>query len=343
MGIITDSRGGWMRDALGGGIISKHKTPFNVEDYDILPFAGPRFAKKVGYVVDGWKLTDYLKAAVDNQGFECAIIWGPPGTGKSNFGRQLLYSIYQDWEKVLDCTVTSVHELVELVNRENGTGSIPALLIDDISRTIPRQLWHQNQKLYMRISEALQVIRSIFNVILVTVPKMQFVPEPVLNMTTFDIHVTPSHIYTVERWMPMTSFRTRSHPYDKILVEVGRFQLRNEPYEVYKRYRDRRVRMAYEAIEGLRNALQEDAAKRGKQKTGPEMLSQGEETIYVALTCPKCKFFWNYKPRDGRAKPKVKCPNCHSFVRVPDPAPLMERKRRLMNLLYGENDDYSAF
>lgn len=304
------------------------------------------FSRAAGFIHDGWKTEDYLANAIKpiageggDGGFECLVVWGPPGSGKSNFARQLLYrAVYRDWDKVLRYTITSIPDLLDVVQHSNGQ-RIEGIIIDDISRTLPRQLWHIDKKLYIAFSKALQVIRSLFNVIIVTIPHLSFAPESVLNMTTMEAHVTPKHLYAVWRWRATPHYYVTGKKVfsTKVLIDAGKFKLTDEPLEVYKQYKQKRVQMAYDAFKEVREALEHTRRRSGVEE-GDDFI--GEPVFntlpMISLTCFKCGFVWPYKPKDGVWKDRARCPECKTFVPVPNPTNAMSRTHRLKKLVSGK-------
>mgnify|MGYP001054299040 CR=1 FL=1 len=277
----------------------------------IVPFAGRRFMRYEGFIRSGWGLTDYLQAAIKGERFECAVIWGPPGTGKSNLARQLLYRLYSDWEKVLRYTVTGIDEMLEIVRElRSGSGRPPAIVLDDISRVLPRQLWHQNKQLYIAFSKALQVIRSLFNVIIVTVPDVRFLPEPIINMQTFEVHVTPEHRYYAQRHIKIPDFYRRRDAFIfKTLVEIGFFRLQDEPLDVFNRYSHKRRQMAFDAMDEVERAMARGVATEGGLKPGEVMEIKKPPKQVYEMVCLACGHKWRYKPQDKPAS-IVTCPKC---------------------------------
>ncbi len=286
---------------------------YTIEKPSTIPAMGKRFLRNEGYIKSGWGLADYLRSAIAGQGFECVVVWGKPGTGKSNLARQLLYKLYGDWEKVLRYTITGIDEMLSVVDEWRTSASRPpAIILDDISRVLSRQLWQENWRLYVAFSKALQVIRSLFNVIIVTVPDVRFVPEPILNMQTFEVHVTPNKRYFAYRLSKVPDLSKPKGGYtQKYLVEVGQFRLDDEPYSVYERYSDRRTRMAFDAMKEVQEAM----AKRVMEKESSVKVEQdlkpakAERRTYRLVCVARCGHVWTYKPLKQPAN-TVKCPRC---------------------------------
>ncbi|MEM1949393.1 MAG: hypothetical protein QXY50_02875 [Candidatus Caldarchaeum sp.] len=308
------------------------------QEYETIFLGGVRYASQTGYVVPGWRLEQYLRAAVHGSrdihtgvrigpGFECVVVWGKPGTGKSNFARQLMYnSVYFDWNKVVDCTVTSVEEFLDVVEERKKGADVPAVVLDDISRTFSRQLWQENRPLYSAFYKSMQVIRSLFPVIIVTVPSLNYLPEMLAPMVSFDVHVTPSHRYFVNRIVPSVNFYRVESYVTKILVESGVFRLTAEPRHAYERYKLKREALALDAVAELARAMERTKVQKkaeeqelSRRVEKLEKKSSEEKQPGIALTCQKCQFVWVYKPRNALIKPEILCPRCKTKNKVPDP------------------------
>jgi len=287
---------------------------FKVEKTVHKPISGKSFLYSEGYIKPGWDLARYLRYAVNEEGFECVVVWGKPGTGKSNLARRFLYNIYGDWDRVLRYTVTGIDEMLSIVQEWRTSLEKPmAILLDDISRVLSRQLWQENWRLYIAFSKALQVIRSLFNVIVVTVPDMRFVPEPIMNMQTFEVHVTPRHTYYVQRIVKVPDVYNprRSFSY-KYLIEVNKFDLQDEPYDVFKRYRVRREGMAFDAMKEVEEAMRK-GVKTGSDASASSSAKKASggrgKRVYRMVCLAKCGYEWNFTPV-GRNPKQVRCPNC---------------------------------
>ncbi|MEM4154894.1 MAG: hypothetical protein QXJ55_08160 [Candidatus Caldarchaeum sp.] len=319
--------------------------------YEVIPLGGIRYAVKMGYVRDGWRLEDYLAAAVYRRSrvkdflfgkepveddalkhtFECVAIWGQPGTGKSNLARQMLYrAVYHDWVKVVASTITSIQELLELSQKRQKGEDIPAVILDDISRTFSRQLYEENRELYRALAKALQVIRSIFPVILVTVPALEYMPPMLLPLITMEVHVTKDHKYVVNRIVPMVSFYDFTSFKHKVHIEARRLDLEFEPEWSYKMYARKRERLAWDAMDDLVKAMENTLQLRqlSEQKMAEKLdklRDDGEaskppappETLVLAMNCENCRRTWPYKPKKGIIAKQARCPFCGKVNKVP--------------------------
>lgn len=280
-------------------------------DYTMVRMAKTHFAVQTGYVMLGWKTADYLKSAIGG-GFECLLIWGKPGSGKSNFARQLLYQIYEDWDRVLSCTVTGIPEFIEVAQKRENKEDLPAIVIDDISRTLPRQLWQINRELYISMDRALQVIRSIFNVVIVTVPSLEYVPTSILNIATMETHVTPKHQFFTERWLPRIKFELGGQfiHRSKVLVDTGVFDLFQEPIGVFLKYNEKRRQMAEDAIKALKEALTKSGKRRNAEEES-EIPPPKPTVDFIKMRCQFCGYSWRIRPT--KRSEKAKCPYCKSM------------------------------
>jgi hypothetical protein len=292
---------------------------FKPEKTVVKPISGKGFLYAEGYIKPGWDLARYLRYAVSEEGFECVIVWGKPGTGKSNLARRFLYQIYGDWDKVLRCTITGIDEMLAVVREWRTTVDKPsAIVLDDISRVLSRQLWQENWRLYIAFSKALQVIRSLFNVIIVTVPDIKFIPEPIMNMQTFEVHVTPQHTYYVQRIIKVPDVYNPRRGFNyKYLIEVNRFDITDEPYEVYRRYRVKREQMAFDAMKEVEEAMSKTAKTTSQETTAPASGKKASAGIggrgkrVLRMIClAKCGYEWNYALTGSKPPKQVRCPRC---------------------------------
>jgi len=70
------------------------------------------------------------------------IVFGSQRTGKSSYALQVLYDIYQDWDKVLDHTFFKLEDVVTfLMNQIKAGRTIPAFVWDDAGVYGSKQLY----------------------------------------------------------------------------------------------------------------------------------------------------------------------------------------------------------
>jgi len=215
---------------------------------------------KAGFWKPGWELTDYLRFAALNMRWECIPIWGIKGSFKSNRLLALLYSIYQDWEKVHEHIVMTPEEFASLLKTE---GRIPAIGWDDIGAWLDAQLYFENRSLYTRIKRAWKLMRTKLSVFLCTSPLKTDLPTFILEDMTSEVFCSPEMTLTYDRWTWQKDLKEPrkvvKRPVNICLFKP--FDVYEVPTREFKRYWDRRLALSDIGREQMINIMEEAFAE----------------------------------------------------------------------------------
>ncbi len=257
-----------------------------------------------GYVVKYWLLEDYLRDAIDNQGWESLVFWGVKGSGKSNFLLQLLYAIYKDWDTALKYLIMSPMELIVILDNLDVKERIPLLVWDDMVAHLPSTLYFTDRKLYESIKKNWQTNRTRFNVFICTTPlKSQlcnFVLDDITGELFFDKRVGSDlkgkfdfqrHCWSIDWKHPkkerfeMVRVEYTDFPYTPEMAEPIRqleiaraeqeerkprkYPLEGVPFDVFTKYWDRRLVLAKASEEEIKKAFRKLIEKTKEQEPLP--------------------------------------------------------------------------
>ena len=224
---------------------------------------------QLGYVEPEWLIEDYLRYAIDNYGWECIIIWGPKGGGKSNLMLQLGYMIYKNWNTVLEHIIFKPDDFIRIVDESAKAERIPFLGWDDIGVYLPSSLYSTDRDLWTAFKENWDAFRTKLNVFVCTTPIKDHVASFILHDVTGEIAVARRQgevsRYSFQRWVWDTNLKNPlKNKFELVNVEGGDtpcyFPLTPEmsiklgdkrfpgvPENVFKKYWEKRMELAEEA------------------------------------------------------------------------------------------------
>jgi hypothetical protein len=231
-------------------------------------------AIQFGYIKEGWRVVDYIRHTavpspddpVQRQGFEDVLTWGQPGTGKSNLNLQILYSLFQDWNEVLNHTIMTKDQLYEVYRMTTEEQvRIPVLLMDDITTTIPKQLYFLAMKEFVRLQQFIATIRPRIGTLMSNSPLPQNLISILRDMITIEIIVFPNFSYMVERYCWFPDQKKAATAYlQKVVTEFHSWDMYQIPKDVWNIYNERRWHITEEIVKQLqeKNALEGDERDR---------------------------------------------------------------------------------
>ena len=201
--------------------------------------------------------------AVHNDEYMWIVVWGPPRSSKTRIAGWILYSLYKDWDKVLDAFVYNLSHLLyklkrglpELWPTQNRLHMrIPALNWDDFGA-------HSN-KAETQYHEAWDRFKGGFDVlgtkIAVLIATMVSPTEPtfqIMNKYTHEVLVPHKGLYKYDKATWQQDFRGWRPKHKKEWIETNTFD--PWPDEVYKQYDETRMSLADEVIQRIDDAMAE--------------------------------------------------------------------------------------
>ena len=244
-------------------------------------------ARRLGEIVDGWGIIDYLHDAIENNGYELVLIWGKQGSGKSSFMLYLAYQLLGDWNKVLDALCFKPTEIIDKYDRLPENKRYDVLLWDDVGVHFPSTMYRTNVDIYEAVGRMLDVNRTKASVIICTAPNLERYPKVMIDNWTMQIYMKTFRlkkmwayykaIYKIED----IDFSDERRPFKKYpLIEHGFYHFLKVPNDVWSEYWRRRLSLGKEAIEVMRQTINPNEEE--KQKT----IENNNEKTITLLKCP---------------------------------------------------------
>ena len=205
---------------------------------------------------------------IHNAIFEDSYLWlvchGPPRSSKTTLALLAAYSIYEDWDKVLQATVFNLPGLVHRIKNgqperwptANGLHSrVPILIYDDFGV-------HSNKADTQR-SSAFDVFKGAFDalgtelgVLFATMVSASSATQQLQDKYNAEVTVSNKGTYKYDRVQWIQDYRGFKPKMKKIWVEDGTFD--KIPDRVYKEYDVMRHELVQEAFIRIEDALSFD-------------------------------------------------------------------------------------
>lgn len=239
-------------------------------------------AETFGYCFKGWGMMDYLRNTIipdpsereyelgqPKEGFENVITWGRQGTKKSNLNRQMMFSFFYGngegvraedvWRTVLDnflMTKAQVYKMHEKTTTENV--KLPYVTLDDITTTIPKQLFFIGQSEFIKFQQFVATIRLRIGIFGSNTPLPQNVISVLRDNVSMEVICFPAGSYMTEKycWFP-DQVRPATAYLQKVLIEYCSWNWTAEPEWVYKEYRRLRWEVTEEIVKKLQGKEEE--------------------------------------------------------------------------------------
>lgn len=257
-----------------------------------------------GYVYPGWKLIDYLMATDKGnpnlpknpycscglkflkedlfeqhlkaspthirkarKPFEYVDVWGVQGASKSAFVLRKLYELYGDYDIVLERMLLERDMLIDAYKEvPEPDQRIPAACLDDLNTIISKQEWFVDKDFYIIFHRFLNTIRTKFGTVFSTLPNVEFTPEMLGDVMTFEVIIYPNSTYKVERYCwDIHAYEPVKAKFTKIVVETGLFDIYQTPPEVWYKYQQKRIEVANKLFTEMNDYMQ-NGGKRGEMK-----------------------------------------------------------------------------
>ena len=238
------------------------------------------YAKRLGKVVEGWTLKDYLVHAALQNRYETVIIWATQGDMKSSFMLYLLYQVYGDWDKVLRNVVFTPKQVIERFKELGPDYRVTALGWDDIGAHFSPMSFRTDVDVYKAVDEAWQVIRTKASVVVGTIANIDRLPRNIKDNITMEVFMSrpldpqlaDKSYYVVQRWLRLMDFEEPKAYFKKIMIEEGYYSMDSVPSDVFKEYWELRLQLAEEKI----RELEETLIEAGEQPNPNERMTAKE-------------------------------------------------------------------
>lgn len=206
----------------------------------------------------------------------------------SNLNRQMMYAMLGDWRTVLDYMLMTKEQLYKIYHMTTDEGiRVPYVTIDDITTTIPKQLFFVGMQEFIRFQQFVATIRLRIGVVGSNTPLPENVISVLKDNVSMEVIVfptTPTPSYMTERycWFPH-EFRACASYLRKVMVEYKTWDYRAEPYEIFHEYNERRWKITEEIVKKLQGDDSEP------EQIIPQVdMKEFEKAIRICETC-KCQ------------------------------------------------------
>ena len=257
-----------------------------------IPWKNVRDAVEQGYIYPGWKFIDYMRATDKgnpNLGLHCGTcsrniydrevfdkhisetnhtpkvrkpfeyvdVWGVQGASKSAFCFQVLAMLYQDWQTAVDRMILEKDMLIAAYEEvPEPEQRIPAGVLDDLNTIISKQEWFVDKDFYILFHRFLNTIRTKFGTILSTLPNVEFTPEMLSSIITFECILYPNSKYKVERYCwDIHPWEPAKAKFTKIVVEYSGFDIYRTPEQWWNKYQQKRMQVANELFTKMKDYM----------------------------------------------------------------------------------------
>jgi len=198
---------------------------------------------------------------IDNDRYAWMVCWGPARTGKSTLCLLLAYWVYKDWDKVLDCIVFNLNQLLYKLEQgvperwptRNGLHMrIPLLIWDDFAchagkaKTQHERSWDIFKGAFDSLGVKIGVL--IANMVTPSSPTLQLTEKYTHELF---VHSRGRCKYDrVKHQQDYYNFRTRQNK--EWLCE---FEFEEVPRDVFKQYDELRCSLADEVLVSIKDVM----------------------------------------------------------------------------------------
>jgi hypothetical protein len=270
-------------------------------------------AKKLGMIVDGWGILDYLQNAIEKNGYEMVLIWGNQGSGKSSFMLYLAYQILGDWDKVLNQLCFTPMDVIRKAEELPFGKRYPLLLWDDVGVHFPATSFRTNIDIYEAVGRMLDVYRTIASVIICTAPDIRRFPKVMRDNETIEVWMTRLTGENISYYRALRIVKLQNYYSDleiylkKPTIEHGFYQLdKHIPRNIWNTYWEKRLELSRKAVEMLKEKLNPQTKKDEKREENEEKTT--------LIKCPN-GHVWIPRKKHMIGE-KVKCPKCGKYFRI---------------------------
>jgi hypothetical protein len=195
-----------------------------------------------------------------------------------------------DWQDVLDyflMTKEQIYKIYEMTTEEQI--KVPYVTLDDITTTIPKQLFFVGMKEFIRFQQFIATIRMRIGIVGSNSPLPQNVISVLRDNISMEVICFPAGTYMTERycWFP-DEFKPATAYLKKVLVEYRSWDFLAEPQWVYEQYQKRRWVITEEIVKMLKG-----------DESEPEMVIPQLNTTEYSKAMRLCAVCQCQSPRKG--------------------------------------------
>jgi len=207
------------------------------------------------------KLMQAINSAIENDGFLFIGILGDKGLGKSVMGLNLVYSVLNDWGKVLKHVIFTINDFGNLPYRKDlvrhEDGRVKIILWDDFALHTSSYGFSKRgeRDILIDFIEDFEVVREEVAVLVVTAATWEMIPPKLRDAAHIFIQMTKRG--KGEIWVKQRGWLFLRKDYKKI----GEIETEKIPDEIYAIYREMK-RKAKRVKEKISLIKQKEKAKK---------------------------------------------------------------------------------
>jgi len=199
--------------------------------------------------------------AIHNDSWMYVCVWGPPRTGKSTFCMNLMWQIYQDWEKVLDANLFNLNQLLYKIQkgvpelwptRNKLHMRIPILNWDDFAAHSGKART-QHERSFDIFKGAFDTLGTKIGVLLVNMVSPRSPTQQLQEKYTHEVWITSKGHYKYDAVKWRQDFRGWRAQMKKDWIDQDTFD--QIPMSIFKQYDEMRMELADEVLQIVQDSL----------------------------------------------------------------------------------------
>lgn len=221
----------------------------------------PEFVTSQEEERDEFVLSEKVKKAVSSRSFEGAIIYGKQRVGKTSYGLQVLYDIYENWDKVLNRIFFKLEDLVDFLRKTHKQRKdVDAILWDDCGVYGSSGLWFSDRQMAEYLQNLIDVVGIRLGGFLMTTPN----PENLLKcLRSYEFYRVKCVRHNQRNRRLAKGYKTILYPSGKLITpkDFRDYYDVMLPDDVYEEYEEIRESYLNEAMDNLDEYLVEKGVK----------------------------------------------------------------------------------
>lgn len=205
-----------------------------------------------------------IRAAIYDDGYQFSCVHGPPRSSKSTIALWAAYSVYEDWDKVLNCTIFNLPSLIQRMEdglperwpTSNGLHMrVPIIVWDDFG-VHGNKADTQHSTAWDIFKGGFDALGTAIGVLMATMVDAGEATQQLQGKYTHEITVSNKGKYKYDRVYWKQDFNGFHTIMKKEWIENGEFE--PLPLEFYKKYDASRCDLAKQVFVRLKDSLSLD-------------------------------------------------------------------------------------
>lgn len=207
------------------------------------------------------QLFEDVRYAVDHDGYMWIVIWGPPRSSKTTLAGWILYSLYENWDKMINAFGYNLSDILYKIKNGlperwptiNGLHMrVPALNWDDFGAHSNKAVT-QHDEAWDHFKGGFDVLGTKIGVLVATMVDPLEPTFQIQNKYTHEIQILSKGTYKYDRVEWRQDFKGWKPRTKKTFVETNTFD--PWPDKVYAKYDKVRMGLADEVLQNIEDAI----------------------------------------------------------------------------------------